>query len=115
MLDELTAVRFAFSEALRRMSEEQADQFETWLFEMVASLRDHPNLSSQTEFIDGLEFIALTHRHRHDFVEGTETDLDKAKTPEHVIICLQCEIFPIELGEPCPECRTSRWLHVTRI
>ena len=109
----LAAYGSAFKDAVQLLGDD-ADQLETDLLNQAEDLRTHFGDPAPTSFlqdvIDSYEFIALLIRHRHDFRAG-HPGIEGLS----VIICLKCEVFPIDLvADVCPVCGTSKWLHITR-
>ena len=115
---QLVATRMMLWGAVDRLSEEQADELADLEAMNVESLRRlwGPTFSDhQKGIVDELEFLMLRLRHRFNFSERDDPTLQEVTE-----ICLKCETFPILRGTAedklsCPVCKTSRWLHITRI
>ncbi|WP_420431830.1 hypothetical protein [Candidatus Poriferisocius sp.] len=109
LVGQLIATRTVLWDAVRMLSDEQADELQTSKTELAGRLRelwaDGPT-DHQQAMVDEYEMIALRLRHRFDFVEDSPGD-----GGEFRVMCLRCETLPV-LGSVCPTCETGKWLHV---
>ena len=108
----LAATRLALWEAVDRLPEDDRDDLLQQLLDLVDGLRAGFDDASpgQTGIIDELEFIGhqLRYRDARQLTEGEPGT-------EFAAICLRCDKFPLDLGEACPECGSSRFLSALRI
>lgn len=112
-MGEMVAIRSVMWDAVRMLTDDQAETLASNNEELVKALRerwgDSPT-DHQIGMMDQYEMLVLQVRHRFNFVEN-END----SSAEYCIICLKCETFPIDRDSYCPKCKTDRWLHVARI
>ncbi|WP_419923945.1 hypothetical protein [Candidatus Poriferisocius sp.] len=105
----MLATRTVLWDAVRMLSDEQADELQASKAELAGRLRelwaDGPT-DQQQAMMDEYEMIALRLRHRFDFVEDSAGD-----GGEFRVMCLQCETLPVT-GSVCPTCETGKWLQV---
>ncbi len=109
LVGQMLATRTVLWDAVRMLSDEQADELQASKAELAGRLRelwaDGPT-DQQQAMMDEYEMIALRLRHRFDFVEDSAGD-----GGEFRVMCLQCETLPVT-GSVCPTCETGKWLQV---
>ena len=105
LVGQLLATRTVLWDAVKMLSDEQADELQTSKAELAGRLRelwaDDPT-DQQQAIMDEYEMIALRLRHRFDFVEDSTEDVGEFR-----VMCLRCETLPI-LGSVCPKCETGK-------
>jgi len=113
MVGEHAATRSVLWEAIRRLDDDQIEEIIELESMNVESLREKwgDSLADfRKGYVEGLHFLTLLLHHRFQ-----PSERDDPSSGEMIQICMQCETFPIPIHDPCPVCRTSKWLHVARI
>lgn len=102
----------AFDEAVKRLTEEAADNLEEALLslaEQSRALHDGPVPHPFNDYCDRLERLALQIRYR----SATSHPLDEST--DCAIMCLRCEVLPIPWDTACPECGSHDFLHMVSV
>ena len=108
---QLLATRLVLQESLDRLPAEQLTDLASALDDLVAQLRDQIDLTGspeQAHIVDEIEAIALQLRYRDQPIEQPAGDRSWTG------VCMKCETFPIDIGKPCPQCATDRWVTAVR-
>lgn len=111
----LIAYGTAFEAAVQRLTDEDADDLADSLQRIAERFRarfEEPVPHPFSDCCNHLERLALLVRNRFDFAAAHPPP---DETPEFVIMCLRCEVFPIPWDTACPNCGTHDFLHAVSI